>query len=252
MKKLLRRYLDYIYFDMVDKRIAAQIDHSLEPSAAVYLDLGCHIGHNTDRVRQALRPRQTLGLEYNPGPAKQALARNIKVARNDLNQPLPFPDNFADVITAFDVLEHLTETWLCVTEIYRVLKPGGIVVIDCPNLAAWHNIFTLLLGYQPTTGPHLISIADSDLKVVQDMHRRDHNIQEEAPEQEVFSASKMHRHLVVPTYKSLRGVLQKAGFHIEGSWGFGYYPFPPIIGDILCKLDIGHAHHYIIKARKPY
>jgi SAM-dependent methyltransferase len=250
MFSILRRYLDFIYQDMVDKRLGAQVAYVQARPGAVYLDLGCHVGYNTDRVRQVLAPRQTIGLEFDPVSATAARARGIDVVCHDLNQPIPLPAGSVDVVTVYDVLEHLVETWQFITEIYRVLRPAGFVVIDSPNLAAWHNVFSLVLGYQPTSGPHLVSIADADFKVVENMHRRDHNLDEQI-NLRATSVSKMHRHIVVPAYRSLRRVLQKAGFEIESSRGFGYYPFPPFLSTWLCQLDISHAHHYLIKARKP-
>jgi SAM-dependent methyltransferase len=45
----------------------------------------------------------------------------------DLNQfPWPFPDNYADEILMWHVLEHLPDTTRVLTEIRRVLKPGGV------------------------------------------------------------------------------------------------------------------------------
>jgi SAM-dependent methyltransferase len=200
-------------------------------------------------VQGALHPQQTLALEYDARAAHVALARGIAVACHDLNQPLPFRSDSADVITVLDVLEHLVETWRFITEVYRVLKPGGVVLIDSPNLAAWHNILGLVLGLQPSSGPHLVSIADSDWSLIEDMHKRDHQLTGEAGE--AVANSKMHRHIVIPAYRSLRRVLQKVGFEILGCWGFGYYPLPPPLSDWMCRLDISHAHHYLIKARKP-
>jgi SAM-dependent methyltransferase len=242
--------LDYIYLDMVEKRLAAQLEHIQAQGAEIFLDLGCHVGYNTDRVRKVLRSAQALGLEFDPVSIRDARDRGIDVVRHDLNQPLPLKSNTVDITAAFDVLEHLVETWQIIGEVYRVLKPGGFVLIDCPNLSAWHNIFALVLGFQPSSGPHLISLADSDFRFVEAMHQRDHDLSNKQ-QVETASKSKMHRHIVVPAYRSLRRVLVKAGFAIEGSWGFGYYPFPPIIADWLCKIDMGHVHHYIIKARKP-
>jgi len=249
MVSLLRRYLDYIYFDAVNKRLAAQLEHVQTQSVEVYLDLGCYVGYNTDRVRQVLHPKCTIGLEFDPLSVQEARRQKVDVARHDLNQPLPLKSNSADVVTVFDVLEHLVETWRFVTEMYRVLKPGGFVLIDCPNLAAWHNVFALILGLQPSAGPHLVSTADLDLGFIEEMHRRDHNLTEH--QSGTVNASKMHRHIVIPAYRSLCRVLIQAGFDVENSWGFGYYPFPPMISKWLCRIDISHVHHCLIKARKP-
>jgi ubiquinone/menaquinone biosynthesis C-methylase UbiE len=52
---------------------------------------------------------------------------------------LDFPDNYADEICARDVLEHISwrETDNVLKEWYRVLKPGGKIYIQSPNLIGW-------------------------------------------------------------------------------------------------------------------
>jgi ubiquinone/menaquinone biosynthesis C-methylase UbiE len=43
-----------------------------------------------------------------------------------------YPDNYFDLVVAFDVLEHIEEDALVVNEIHRVLKPGGYFIITVP------------------------------------------------------------------------------------------------------------------------
>jgi ubiquinone/menaquinone biosynthesis C-methylase UbiE len=55
---------------------------------------------------------------------------------NLTHYPYPFEDNFADKIYLGDVIEHLTkfDAPLVLKEINRVLKPGGIFEISCPDV----------------------------------------------------------------------------------------------------------------------
>ena len=46
---------------------------------------------------------------------------------------LPFEDNSIDVITAFEVLEHVENPWNMVREVHRVLKPGGHFLVSFPS-----------------------------------------------------------------------------------------------------------------------
>jgi len=49
-----------------------------------------------------------------------------RLIKADLNQfPWPFADNSADEILMWHVLEHLPDTYKVMTEIKRILKPGG-------------------------------------------------------------------------------------------------------------------------------
>jgi len=45
---------------------------------------------------------------------------------------LPFKDNTFECITILEVLEHLHDHSLIISEMYRVLKPGGIVLMSSP------------------------------------------------------------------------------------------------------------------------
>lgn len=67
----------------------------------------------------------------------------------DLDAPLPFEDGAFDLVVSNQVLEHLVDTDLFVSEIRRLLRPGGVAVVSTENLASWHNVAALVLGWQP-------------------------------------------------------------------------------------------------------
>ena len=46
---------------------------------------------------------------------------------------LPFPDGTFDGVFAFDVIEHVDDDRLFVTELVRVAEPGGTITITTPN-----------------------------------------------------------------------------------------------------------------------
>lgn len=61
----------------------------------------------------------------------------------DLNfDKLPWPDNFFDAVTAWEVLEHLENPHNAVREISRVLKPGALFMFSVPNI--FHIISRLI------------------------------------------------------------------------------------------------------------
>lgn len=129
-------------------------------SNSVLLDVGCWDGAQTEKRAEALNARRLLGIEIFEGPATAAAGRGIEVARIDLeSERFPWPDESVDVVVCNQVLEHLKNIWLPMSEMHRVLRPGGYAVLSVPNLASLHNRVLLALGRQPTSirvlGPHV-------------------------------------------------------------------------------------------------
>lgn len=61
--------------------------------------------------------------------------------------PIPFPDNHFSAVYMGQVLEHFTYSpRKPFEEIKRVLAPGGILVVDVPNVGELHNYYRLLRG----------------------------------------------------------------------------------------------------------
>lgn len=126
----------------------------------VLLDVGCWDGGFSERCAGGLGAARTLGVEVYEGPAASAERRGIEVARTDLESGrLPWADGSVDVVVCNQVLEHLKNVWLPMTEMHRVLRLGGQAILSVPNLASLHNRVLLGLGRQPTSirvfGPHV-------------------------------------------------------------------------------------------------
>jgi SAM-dependent methyltransferase len=103
------------------------------PGAA--LDIGAAGGGNT-RVLRA-HGWQPVALEYGEEGASVAHERGLPVIRADARH-LPVPAERLDLVTAFDVLEHIEEDHEAAAEIRRVLRPGGTVLIAVPaDMKLW-------------------------------------------------------------------------------------------------------------------
>jgi len=50
----------------------------------------------------------------------------------DLNEPLPIGEAVADTVVALSVLEHLREPRKMLSEVYRIMRPGGTLVLQVP------------------------------------------------------------------------------------------------------------------------
>jgi SAM-dependent methyltransferase len=107
------------------------------PAPGHALDIGAAGGGNT-RVLRA-HGWKSLALEYTSTAAEIARDRGIDVIRGDARE-LPVRTGSVDLITAFDVLEHIEEDYLATAEMTRVLKPGGTALIAVPaDMALWSS-----------------------------------------------------------------------------------------------------------------
>jgi 2-polyprenyl-3-methyl-5-hydroxy-6-metoxy-1,4-benzoquinol methylase len=100
------------------------------------LDLGCGTGRLT--VELAKLGYNAYGTDINPDfieiardkAQKMGVSAQVMVAPSER---LPFDDNFFDVCLAVSVLEHVADWKKTVSEVARILKPGGIAYFDTTN-----------------------------------------------------------------------------------------------------------------------
>ncbi len=192
------------------------------------MDCGCNNGEFTVEVAKRIRSCKVYGIEINKEVCEIAKRKEIKVYNKDLNIKLPIRSSTMDVIIANKVIEHLHDTDTFVKEIYRILKPKGYSIISTNNLAAWHNIFALLLGKQPYPSDICSDPSIGKLFALW------------AGDAEFYS------HLRIFTYYGLRELFEYYGFKVEKIVGVGYYIFPKF----LCLVDKKHTAYLTIKVRK--
>jgi len=96
------------------------------------LDIGCSAGFFLNVARD--HHWETYGLEMSPDTATIAEVRyGLKVTVGTL-QESTFPSNYFDVVTMWDVLEHVEDPKKTLTLINGILKDDGIVAISTPNI----------------------------------------------------------------------------------------------------------------------
>jgi SAM-dependent methyltransferase len=209
----------------------------LDPDALL-LDVGCDDGEWTNVVRNriGILPRQVSGLELVEERAQLARARGFEVRTGDLDEPWPFEDRAFDVVHANQVIEHVTRLDHFVTELRRVLARGGAAVVCTENLASWHNVAPLALGYQPFSLTNVSRVRPIGNPFA--LHA------DEAPD-----PAESWQHIHVLTLAGLRDIFEAHGFTIEASWGAGYYPFSRRLARAIAARDPRHAHFIAVIAR---
>ncbi len=102
------------------------------------LDLGCGRGEFLRGfIRCGLK-----GYGVDESSAAQSICPEAEILQSDLEkQQLPYNDNSFDIIFSKSVLEHFYYPEKLVKEIYRILKPGGVVITMTPDWQSIYKIF---------------------------------------------------------------------------------------------------------------
>ncbi|KQY64044.1 class I SAM-dependent methyltransferase [Nocardioides sp. Root140] len=102
--------------------------HGVTPGRA--LDVGAGSGGNTAVLRDL--GWDAIGLEYSPAAASLSASRALKVVRGDA-RALPFPDESFDLVISTDAWEHIDDDAAVAAEAFRVLRPGGRLLVAVPS-----------------------------------------------------------------------------------------------------------------------
>jgi len=100
------------------------------------LDVGCNTGYGT--MRFAPVAQRVVGVDVSPRAIEAARLR-APDGRPEFaltsGLTLPFADASFDLVTSFQVLEHVSDAIGFLRELERVLRPGGLVILATPNAA---------------------------------------------------------------------------------------------------------------------
>ena len=127
-----------IAFDYITRFLGA-------PENSTFLDAGC--GTCAHSIRLAKRGFIVLGIDFSEGALKMAEAtikpsgfdNRIKLQREDLLS-LTFENEMFDYILCWGVLMHIPDLEKAISEITRVLKQGGMLVISEGNMFSFQSI----------------------------------------------------------------------------------------------------------------
>lgn len=101
----------------------------------VIADVGCNRGHSKLFVGE-LEDTQWVGLDLNIKEDHLRQCGYSELHQCDFDKPLPLADNSVDVVVFSHVIEHLLRPGFTLTELARILKPGGTIIAGSP-VAPW-------------------------------------------------------------------------------------------------------------------
>lgn len=81
------------------------------------------------------------GVEINKEASEKGNKRRLNILNGDLLDT-KYPYNYFDVIRMAHVLEHVNNPSKTIAEVFRILKPGGAVIVYVPNFVCfWSKVF---------------------------------------------------------------------------------------------------------------
>jgi SAM-dependent methyltransferase len=125
MRPTLARYLD-----LVEQHIAK----------GVLLDVGAATGYFLLMAKE--RGWETLGVEMSDAAAERGRTQGLRMYTGTLDQA-PIADATCDAVTMIDVLEHTIAPKELVNRVHRILRPGGVLLVNTPDAG---SVFARILG----------------------------------------------------------------------------------------------------------
>jgi SAM-dependent methyltransferase len=98
----------------------------------VLVDMGC--GFKAPLIRwllKNLKIKKAIGLDLSFDESLRS--DSLDLVRVDLNNKIPVKNDVADYITSLAVLEHLDHPEINLGEVFRILRPGGLLVLTTPT-----------------------------------------------------------------------------------------------------------------------
>lgn len=117
---------------LVHRLIFQHLQKTTSYVKGILVDIGC----GTRQYEALFRPhvRRYIGLEY---PNVFSRHTPYDMAGDALH--LPYKTNAIDTVLSNQVLEHVREPWTMITEIARILKPEGVLILTAPHIWGLHN-----------------------------------------------------------------------------------------------------------------
>lgn len=111
------------------------------------LDLGCNDGTVSKLIGDM--GNEVHGVDVIPRHVESANKKGIKAVVCDIEDGLPYEDDFFDIVYAGVLLEHIFDTDALLKEAGRVLMREGLLIVSVPNICSFPNRIRIMFGLYP-------------------------------------------------------------------------------------------------------
>ena len=135
--KGVRSAWHFTKFDYIKKKINKK---------NIHLDVGCGSG----TFISLLNNKESYGIDISSKQIKYASKKYGKKNKKfySFSKRIPFKKNFFDSISLIELIEHLSdrEIYILFKEIFRILKPNGVIHITTPNYLSFWPLIEIILN----------------------------------------------------------------------------------------------------------
>jgi SAM-dependent methyltransferase len=116
------------------------------PTGSMIVKIGCSSGFLPRQLMARLPDHVFLGADYTYGTLETLGGRLpwVPLVQFDLTR-CPLPDAFADVVVLLNVLEHIEDDEAAMAELFRIVRPGGAVIIELPAKDSLFDVYDRVL-----------------------------------------------------------------------------------------------------------
>jgi ubiquinone/menaquinone biosynthesis C-methylase UbiE len=162
------------YIDRASREYASeQLRRWLQRDDATMMDIGCSSGFFLGLLRQRFPNSVVVGADCVRGPLERLSKSlpDVPLLQFDLLK-CPWPDQSFDALILLNVLEHIEDDLGAARQAYRILKPGGVAIIEVPAGPQLYDVYDKqLLHFRRYRMPDLLNrLRTSGFEIVARSH----------------------------------------------------------------------------------
>jgi 2-polyprenyl-3-methyl-5-hydroxy-6-metoxy-1,4-benzoquinol methylase len=215
------------------------VDCVPEDGALDILDVGCGSGANSAALSQ--KGHRLYGIDISEAAIQQYCSRGFVGRIADIESGLGYDDNLFDLVFCSEVIEHMTSPDFLISEMHRVLKPGGHLVLSTPNSAFWLYRVLGVLGFTVSELQHPKHFQYFSRRSLLKLLRNNGFSPKEV--------SGRNMYVILPDVAPARGLLKLLGFHRETRFRTGGHFWH--LSHLSKALNTLFADTLIVIAQKP-